>query len=356
MGKDVKRVLIYRLGSLGDTVVALPSLHLVAGAFPNAERRMLTNFPVSVKAPAAAAVLAENGLVHGYIRYTVGTRSPSVLANLWWEIARWRPQVLAYLGPARGVKAAKRDARFFSLCGMARQVGVPLTEDMQAHRTLTHGELEPEYSRLARNLHELGDARIDSREAWDLGLTAAEHARAAEALSAAGTRPALAVSVGTKVQSKDWGRENWRSLLAALGERYRGHALALMGAPEENEASEFAAQGWRAAGGSDALVLNLCGKLTPRESAACFARAKIFLGHDSGPMHLAATVGTTCVAIFAARNIPRVWYPHGTQHRVVYHAVDCMGCGLETCILQKKKCLTSITVAEVLAECVAVLG
>ena len=35
---------------------------------------MLTNFPVHAKAPAAAAVLGDSGLVHGYMRYSVGTR------------------------------------------------------------------------------------------------------------------------------------------------------------------------------------------------------------------------------------------------------------------------------------------
>ena len=164
------------------------------------------------------------------------------------------------------------------------------------------------------------------------------------------------------MQSKDWGAENWRGLLARLGSLYPGYALALMGAPEESAASEAAAEGWHETAGAGvaglgtagsryaglgAIVINLCGKLTPRESAAAFARAKVFLGHDSGPMHLAATVGTPCVAIFAARNIPRVWYPYGAQHRVVYHAVNCMGCGLETCIVEAKKCLTSITVDEV---------
>jgi ADP-heptose:LPS heptosyltransferase len=73
-------------------------------------------------------------------------------------------------------------------------------------------------------------------------------------------------------------------------------------------------------------------------------------------MHLAATVGTPCVAIFAARNIPRVWFPYGSGHRVVYHEVDCMGCKLETCIVEKKKCLTSITVAEVAMEVETALG
>jgi len=217
--------------------------------------------------------------------------------------------------------------------------------------------LEPEYERLARNIVELGDARIDTPEAWDLRLTAAEHARATEALRPAAGRPVLAVSVGTKVQSKDWGRENWRALLARLGGMYPGYALALMGAPEESEASEFAAEGWRgAASPAVSPVINLCGPLTPRESAASFAQSRLFLGHDSGPMHLAAAVGTTCVAIFAARNIPRVWFPHGANHRIVYHEVSCMGCGLETCIVEKKRCLTSITVDEVAAEVKAVLG
>jgi hypothetical protein len=52
-----ERVLLYRLGSLGDMVVALPALHLVARTFPDAERRLLTNDPVSAKAAPAEAVL-----------------------------------------------------------------------------------------------------------------------------------------------------------------------------------------------------------------------------------------------------------------------------------------------------------
>ena len=362
MGKTTERVLIYRLGSLGDTVVALPALRLIARAFPQAERRMLTNFPVSVKAPAAAAVLGETGLVDGYFRYTVGTRSPRDLLALWWSLVRWRPQVLVYLGAARGVDSAARDSRFFRLCGVARQIGVPLTEAMQQNAFQPDafqpetGALEPESERLLRNLAELGTMDVDDPGSWDLGLIEAEHERAGEVLGAAGGRPLLAVSVGTKVQSKDWGRDNWRALLERLGRLYPNYALALMGSPEEAEASEFAAEGWRAGAGGVGVVVNLCGRLTPRESAACFAQARLFLGHDSGPMHLAAAVQTPCVVLFAARNIPRVWFPHGPRHRVLYHEVDCMGCGLETCIVERKKCLTSITVEEVVAEVRAALG
>ncbi|MEO7028909.1 MAG: glycosyltransferase family 9 protein [Acidobacteriaceae bacterium] len=351
MGK-AQRVLIYRLGSLGDVVVALSSLHLVARAFPDAERRMLTNFPVNAKAPSAAAILENSGLVAGYFRYAAGTRSVVELARLWRELRRWKPDVLVYLGAARGVKSARRDAMFFRLCGIRRMVGVPVSEAMQqnffgAETVQALVDLEPEAARLARNVAELGDARPEDAASWDLRLTDAERNRAREAIGAdVLALPTIAVSVGTKVQAKDWGRDNWRALLARLAKEYPGHALLLAGAGVEREISEFAADGWRAMGGGP--VVNLCGKLTPRESAAALAHARIFVGHDSGPMHLAAAVETPCVAIFAARNIPRVWYPFGPQHRVVYHRVNCMGCGLETCVVEGKKCILSITVDEVM--------
>jgi heptosyltransferase-3 len=349
---DTRRVLIYRLGSLGDTLVALPALHLVARAFPRAERRMLTNVPVNVKAPPAAAILESTGLVDGYFRYAVGTRSLGELARLWWTLRRWRPDVLVYLGSARGVESAQRDERFFRLCGIRRLIGVPVSDEMQ--RNLWYEDeqvLEPEAARLTRNIAELGDGRLDNAESWDLHLTDAEKARADAALGPLADMSMIAVSVGTKVQSKDWGRDNWRALLGKVAALYPGYGLALSGAPEESEASEFAAALWNAG-----PVVNLCGKLTPRESAAAFRRARLFVGHDSGPMHLAAAVQAPCVAIFAARNKPRVWFPYGRQHRVVYHKIECWGCGLETCIVERKRCLTSITVDEVVAEIRAVLN
>ena len=362
--KKTQRVLLYRLGSLGDMLVALPALHLVARAFPEAERRLLTNIPVSSKAPPAAAIFQGSGLVQGYVRYEVGTRSVAELARLWWTIARWRPEVLVYLGPVRGVDAARRDARFFRLCGVRKLVGVPLTEGMQRNfygaatggrdHAMGDGNLEPEAARLVRCIGELGavgefadPGRLEDPASWDLRLTAEERESAERAVGeeALGLNP-IAVSVGTKVQAKDWGKENWKALLGKIAEESPGRALLMGGAAEEADASEFAAEGWRAHGGGP--VVNLCGRLTPRESAAAFARARLFVGHDSGPMHLAAAVGTPVVAIFAARNIPRQWFPFGKQHRVVYHRVECWGCGLETCIEQQKKCLMSITAQEVM--------
>jgi heptosyltransferase-3 len=350
MKTSKKRVLLYRVGSLGDTVVALPSLHLVARAFPDSERRLLTNFPIQIKAPPAAAILQNTGLVDGYFRYSIGMRHPRELLALWWQLVRWRPHMLIYLAGARGVKAARRDAVFFRLCGIRQIIGIPLTEEMQQNRVNSADEtLEFESERLARTISVLGDGRLSDPASWSLHLTAAEHARATEVLKSAEGHALIAVSIGTKLQANEWGRENWRDLLSQLALLYPRHALALTGAASDIEASAFIAEGWRHASTSGP-ALNLCGLLTPRESAAVLSRADVFLGHDSGPMHLAAAVQTPCVGIFSARGKPRVWFPYGHRHRVLYHRVDCWGCNLEICIVEKKKCISSITVDEVIAQ------
>jgi lipopolysaccharide heptosyltransferase III len=337
----VKRVLIYRLGSLGDTTVALPCFHLIERAFPASERVLLTNFPVHAKAPASAAVLGDSGLIHRYMRYEVGTRSPRELLRLAGEIRGLAPDVLVYLMPMRAMRAVQRDKCFFRLvCGVKQIFGLPDATQLQRVHNPVTGLYEAEASRLARILSVLGDAAVGDLANWDLRLSVEEKNMARTTLGELAGRPLVVCGPGTKMQAKDWGQENWRALLERISATHPGYGLALIGAREDAEVSEFAARGW--AGPS----VNLCGKLSPRETAAVFGHAAIFLGPDSGPMHLAACAGVPCVIAFSARGLPGVWYPAGKNHRIIYHQVNCFGCNLETCIAEGRKCLTSISVEE----------
>jgi heptosyltransferase III len=348
---SVKRVLIYRLGSLGDTTVALPCFHLIERAFPNSERVLLTNFPVHAKAPASAAVLGDSGLVHGYMRYVVGTRSPMELLRLAKEIRRFAPEVLVYLMPARSPKAVMRDKWFFRvLGGVKRIIGLPAAAGLVHIEDPATGRYSSEAGRLARTVLALGEAHMEALENWSLRLNAAEKDVARTALSDLAGKPLIVCGPGTKMQAKDWGQENWRGLLAVLAARYPNYGLALIGAKEDADVSEYAARDW---GGPK---VNLCGRLSPRETAAVFEFANVFLGPDSGPMHLAACAGVPCVIAFSARGLPGVWYPAGNNHRIIYHKVNCFGCNLETCIVEGRKCLMSITVEEMAAEVESVLG
>ncbi len=336
----IRKVMIYRLGSLGDTVVALPCFHLIERVFPQAERVLLTNFPVHAKAPPAAAVLGDSGLVHGYMRYTVGTRRMGELLRLAWQIRRFRPDVLVYLMPARSPGQVRRDWWFFRLAGVRRMMGLPGDEEPKHRFDAATGLYEAEAHRLARGLAALGDAHPEDLGNWELRLTDAEHETATRVLAPLSGRTLLACAPGCKMQANDWEQENWRALLERLSSRYPEYGLVMAGSKEDSAVCEFAAQGW---GGAKVI---LAGSLTPRESAAVFSRAVAFVGPDSGPKHLAACMGVPCACVFGARALPGVWFPPGKRNQIVFHQPECFGCELETCVAMGKKCIRSVTVAE----------
>ncbi len=336
----IRRVLIYRLGSLGDTVVALPCLHLIARVFPNAERRLLTNFPVQAKAPASAAVLDNSGLVHGYMRYTVGTRNPLKLLRLAGEIRRFRPDLVVYLMHIRPWKDVRRDRLFFRMAGVSRIAGIAEEQEMTFRFDEAQGLFEREPFRLARLMAELGDADPANVANWDLVLSDGERETAREAVRGLGDGPLIVCGPGTKMSAKDWGPDNWQALLGRIDAKHPGHSLVLVGARDEFAVAEHAARQWRGP------KVNLCGNLAPRETAALLERARIFLGPDSGPMHLAASKGVPCVIAFSAASPAGIWFPYGNKHQIVYHRTRCAGCYLEKCNVQGHPCLSSISVEE----------
>ena len=114
---------------------------------------LLTNFPVSSKAPAAADVLSGTGLVHGYMRYTVGTRRVDELLRLAWLIRRFAPDRLIYLMPLRPWNNVRRDHIFYRLAGVRRIVGLPAKQDGLTRRlNPLNGLYESEALRLARGI------------------------------------------------------------------------------------------------------------------------------------------------------------------------------------------------------------
>jgi ADP-heptose:LPS heptosyltransferase len=305
------RVLILRPGSLGDTVVALPCLKLIRRTFPDAELRMLTNRPVASTAPSVAAILEGMDLVDTYLEYPIATRSPAKLWHLAREIRRWRPDMLVHLARREKPGQVRRDAAFFRACGIRRIVGLPSNPDLLRNRRQPDGTFEREAERLARTIAAVGPIDLADPAAFDLGLSEADRALPRRLIvERIGGQPFIAVSIGTKQPANDWGVENWRALCAQLCRLYP-HRLVLTGAEEDRAGSDavIAGLGERA--------VNLCG-LKVRENAALIETASLFIGHDSGPMHMAAAVGTPLVAIFSRLWSPGIWYPMSSRAVVLY--------------------------------------
>ena len=317
---EVRRILIYRLGSLGDTIVTLPVLHLLARAFPDAERRVLTNESIS-NAPPMRAVLGDVGFVDGYFSYPLGVRSPQRLWSLSRQIRRWGPDLAVYQKIQRRGIGAMRDVVFLKLCGVRRIVGAPLAPTHRWYRrdALT-GLWETEAARLARSASELGDSAPDDPANWDLRLTPAEEEEAERALSGwPGAEAFLAFCPGAKEATRDWGDEHWRAVLARVSAAHPRIGLAFVGGAGDRERSDMLARDW------SGPTINLCGRVSLRASAVVIRRAAVYTGNNSGSAHLAAAVGTPAAIVFNAVKTPGRWFPFGAHHRVFYPGLEWSG-------------------------------
>ena len=336
----MERVIIYRLGSLGDTVVALPCFHLIEQAFPDAERLVLTNVPESNKAAPLEIILRDGGFIHGAIEYPLRLRDPRVLLKLADQLRAIGAETLVYLAGNRGLTTAWRDVAYFKLCGFRKMFGVPLTRDLQANRIDVDGNLERESHRLGRTLAKLGAINFDDRAWWNLRLTEAEQAAAITALGSLADRPFVVMNTGGKAVEKDWGEANWTSLLRTLAARIPDYGLVFVGSQDDSERAQRLGTVW-----STGSVVDLCGRLAPRESAAAIARAGLLVGHDSGPMHLADAVGTPCIGLLGNFNPPKTWHPSGTSTNII-HRMDGLAAILPDEVLEASMQVLDRTAAE----------
>jgi heptosyltransferase-3 len=94
--------------------------------------------------------------------------------------------------------------------------------------------------------------------------------------------------------------------------------------------------------------VDLSGRLTLKQLGCLIARGKFFFGVDSAPMHLAAAVGTTVIALFGPSG-DHMWAPWGKGHLVIKKDWSCRPCGEDGCRGSKvSKCLVEISEEEVI--------
>lgn len=340
----IVKVLIYRLGSLGDSLLALPCFRALRTKFPQAHISLLTNIPVSHKASPIMDILAHTGVVDEVLEYPLKLRNPSAIFTLAYDLRKRNFDIAVHLAAARGRGPSIRDLAFFKLVGAKRVVGVPFAREDLYPTEVREGVWEWEAVRLARRIRPLVRVNLLDPAAWDLALTVEEETAATGHLCRKKfpDRRWIAASVGTKSNVNDWTENNWITLIRSLKAEYANMGLVMLGSDADFVRSERCLTEW------SGECLNLCGKVSSRISAAVLQQTELFVGHDSGPMHLAAVVGTPCVAIFSARNFPGQWFPKWLErNRVLYHRTECFGCGWEVCTDYAKKCILSITVREV---------
>jgi heptosyltransferase-3 len=159
---------------------------------------------------------------------------------------------------------------------------------------------------------------------------------------------------GSRWFFKCWPADRVATLVARLVAD--GLPVVLTGAPDERERAMLDAIVGALPAETASRVVDLGGQLSLRELAALTSRARLFVGVDSAPMHIASAMGTPAVAMFGPSS-EIAWGPWGNAHRVVASDHPCRPCGLDGCGGGKvSECLTRLPVERVHAACVALLA
>jgi ADP-heptose:LPS heptosyltransferase len=346
--KDPRRILIYRCGAIGDTIVAIPAIRAIRTRYPEAQFVLMTAGG-GEGIVWTDRVFSEFGWFDDVITYEArDLKSPSALWGIVRHVRAMEVDAVFYLGSDKN-SALKilRDQLFFRLAGVRRFVGT------YSDKVTFWGRLRRKPQRypneVDRLLAELSRRGIQSGEvSFDLPIAHAHAQGVSEILAGSGlnlSKRLVAMCPGSKQKIKIWPEERF----AEIGRRLIAEAdadVVIVGGSDEVPVGERLIAGWPAGRAS-----NLAQRLSILESAELLRRCVFYVGNDTGAMHLAATVGTRCVAIFAARDQARSWHPYGDNHAILRKSVPCQNCYLSDCVEQELRCLKDISSEEVWAAC-----
>ena len=146
---------------------------------------------------------------------------------------------------------------------------------------------------------------------------------------------------GARYWFKAWPPERFAELADRLTSQY-GCQVLIGGSHQDVDL----AQQIRQMAKSSPIIM--AGRTTIKQFAAIAKKSALFVGSDSGAMHIASAVGTPVVALFGPSS-PREWGPRGGPAEVIYKGLDCRACFHQTCQRGEQNCMRLITIDEVMA-------
>jgi asparagine synthase (glutamine-hydrolysing) len=347
------RILIYRIAQLGDLIVSLPAMSAIRGQFPDAHIALLCEYrPNGLK---AWTLLDGTGIVDRFESYPVGESllsrwlRPLDFFLLFVRLRKGKYDTLVYLAPSiRTKKQIDRDRRFFQASGITRFIGFERFPDMSGIGQQKPLPAMPHEADLLLRRLEADRIQVPAEGCgrMDMHLGAAEESAVRDwlrKLPSDSGRSWIAIGPGSKMPSKMWPVDRYATVVRHLINRYDIWPV-VFGGPADERIGERLLREWQRG-------YNACGRLDLRASAAAIKRTILYLGNDTGTMHMANAVGVPCVALFAARESPGQWYPYLEPRHVFRRALECEGCQLVVCAEKRNECLKGISAEEVTEVC-----
>jgi lipopolysaccharide heptosyltransferase I len=331
------RILIVKLGSIGDVVHTLPALADLKRSFPEAEIDWL----VEAK---ARVILNGNPWVHEVVEIDTQrwrrSWSLATLSEMRQIATRLRARCYDVAIDFQGLwksAAVSRLARPHRLVGFdpaaLKEPGCRVFYDDLVKPASTARHVIDIYKELVRSLGvALGPHR------FHLSVPSEDEQYVSEQLSSRRISDFVVLNPGGGWDTKNWPPERYALLYDQL-HRETGLTGVLTWGPGEEPLVDSVV---RATAGPKPVKIpsSLC------QLIALLRRARLFVGGDTGPLHLAAACGTPIVGIFGPTD-PLRNGPFSPEDIVVSHAVPCGPCYKRICPIRTKECLGLVQVREV---------
>jgi ADP-heptose:LPS heptosyltransferase len=333
-----RRILIFRTGFIGDTVCALPAMFAIKNNFPTSEIVLLTkadgknasSFEQIVRSAGFDNVINYYGLTTAKL-FSILTKGKY---DLFIELTQYDT----------GFWYQLRNTIFIRTLGIKKAFGWKVNSSRLFQKYQEeHIGFENERERLLSLLKDNG-LKIENEQ---LKISVPDTVKGKiqelmqnkELLSA---KKNIGIVIGSKRERNKWPITYFKEVVEYYAAR--SYNILILGNDEDKVQVQKLLV--------EKNVFDFCGSLTTIETAELISHCALIITNDTGPMHLAYTMGTPLVSIFSSRDFPNKWYPPVSRNNIVLRPdnILCSICFTRECFdnvcMKKIKPMTVISKAD----------
>jgi len=323
---DIKKVLFFKPGAIGDLLHTLPALQALTEKYPAAHITVVVS-------PGLESLLQGTSVADRVLVF---------------DKSHFKKRLKAFID--FGLRL--RDERYDLFVDMQPSVRSMVLRWMSGAGTVLIYRKQKKNQAGDRRLHAAENFKATLRplgingpiEDIDLpiapeALLAVDRYLADHGIGSSRPLIALNCSVGAARPARNWLPERFAELADRIL-RELNATVVFVGGPEDRDLVKRVMSGMRG------KAFSAAGELSIAHSAALLSRCKCLVSSDTGPLHLATAVGTTVVGLYGSTD-PHRTGPIGKGHRVFIKDLPCVPCEEKHCPPGTRACMAAITVDEV---------
>lgn len=343
--ENIQSVLFVRLWALGESILTLPTIRSFHKKYPNSKIYVLATPRVKEVFTGMKEIdrifilkLSLKNILANY-KMIKKLKSLEIDIAIDFETYLRTSALLAYLSGAKVRIGFSNQVR-------SKLYNLPIPFNDQVHKTKAYsGLLDPlgvnwTENVLLKPFYSLEDKRDVEKQLKGMGITPKDLL--------------VGLCVATGNESAKWPIKRFATLADKLISKFNGK-IVLIGSKEEKERSKKILKNTH----KRDKIYNLTGKTTLKQLFYLCERCDLFISRDTGPMHVAAAMGTRTIGIFGGTN-PKWYAPLNTHSSYLHPNIPCAPCvvphkeAFPKC--KNPGCLKKIKISEVICKAKSLLG